>query len=186
MSFWVLLSEAKSNLFHTPTFPTHSVQFWHPSFYPRPYSHSVSFHWLHLSVSCLDLGMHSCHLVSLFIYLCVSIIPVHLNTGAAYFLYLPASLSHFLVYLFISYGHNKLPSSPQYATCFSVSLPLPFLVLGAQPPSSPLLTSSEWNDWKWYAISTLLSCVCAHGWQIETEFVSLLLNVNVRACRNFR
>ena len=55
-----------------------------------------------------------------------------------YFLYLPACLSYVLDYFFISYSHNKLPSSPHYTHSLS-----PPLVLGAQPPPTPSLTSSE-------------------------------------------
>ena len=58
-------SEAKSNLFHAPTF-SHSLVFrrWHPAFYPLLRSHSFCVPLLHFFSLCVELGMQSCHLAS--------------------------------------------------------------------------------------------------------------------------
>ena len=138
-------SEAKSNLFHTPTF-SHSLVFrrWHPAFYPLLRSHSFCVPTP--SASPCFIFFHSasswgCKAVILpLIYLSPGLLHP-CGSGdwrVEYFLYLPACLSYVLDYFFISYSHNKLPSSPHYTHSLS-----PPLVLGAQPPPTPSLTSSE-------------------------------------------
>lgn len=161
-------------------------------FKPLPHSYSLCIPpALHISLG-RDAVLYSS---LLFIYLSISCIWE--SVGECFSSPSLHVFSYVLDSFLISSGHTVLHSSPLLthpSPLFSLSpspslyLSLPLLVLGVQPPPSPLLTSSERNHWKWYAISTRASrtvceCVCVRTHVTKQDRVCVLAaQVCVHVC----